>query len=432
MTTIAQLTEHTFRHEYGRLVAVLTRNLGIARLDEVEDAVQSALLKAMHTWPRQGMPNDPPGWLYRTARHDLIDRFRRAQTWKNIQADLEYLHNDHLPSESSAMKVVHDDQLRMLFVSCHPSLSTEAQITFALKTLCGFSVPEIAHALLSSEASIHKRLTRAKEALREQALDPNDLNEANLTERLQSVQTILYLLFNEGYNSHHPDALIRLDLCEEAVRLTQFLLHHPTTNTPDSQALFALMLLHAGRFQARLNATGGLVLLDEQDRSQWDWSLIKTGFDWLERSAQGEVMTKYHLEAAIAAQHCQALSFDQTNWQYINELYDLLYRMEPTAIHALNRSIALAYLSGPQAGIAWLSKQHRDDAPPGYHHWPAVLGELHRRQGDMAKALTYFDQALAMSPAPAERQFLEMRRQQCLEQESVPDSPLPPGDRGRG
>jgi len=221
---------------------------------------------------------------------------------------------------------------------------------------------------------------------------------------------------------------------EEAVRLTQLLIQNPGTSTPDTQALFALMLFHAGRLQARVNSTGGLVLLDEQDRDQWDWSLIKTGFSWLERSAQGQVITKYHLEAAIAAEHCQALSFDQTNWQRIDELYELLYRMEPTAIHALNRSIALAYLHGPRAGINWLSKLHPDGAPPGYHHWPAVLGELHRRQGELQKAMTYFDQALAMSPPPAEKQFLEMRRRQCVtnETEAIPCTPLPTGERGRG
>lgn len=413
MPTVAELTEHTFRHEYGRLVAVLTRNLGISQLDEVEDAVQTALMKAMHTWPRQGTPSDPPGWLYRTARHHLIDRLRRVKTWKNIQADLTYLQRDESLTPNMAGNIVQDDQLRMLFVSCHPALRAEAQITFALKTLCGFSVPEIASALLVSEASVQKRLTRAKEALREQSLDPNELSESNLQERLQSVQTILYLLFNEGYNSHQPDLLIRMDLCEEAVRLTQFLLDHPTTSTPDSQALFALMLLHAGRFQARVNSTGGLVLLDEQDRNQWDWSLIQIGFDWLTRSAMGNTISKYHLEAAIAAEHCKAVTFDQTNWQNINQLYELLYRMEPTAIHALNRSIALAYLNGPHAGIAWLSKNHPDDAPPGYHHWPAVLGELHRRQGQLKQALVYFDQALSMSPPSAEREFLEKRKRQC-------------------
>lgn len=413
MTSVAQLTEHTFRHEYGRLVAVLTRGVGIGQLEEVEDAVQSALLQAMHVWPRQGLPDDPPGWLYRTARHQLIDRFRRQRTWRNIQAELEYQHTETAPEINLSNDIMRDDQLRMLFVSCHPALGVEAQITFALKTLCGFSVSEIAHALLSSEASIHKRLARAREALREDALDPSDLRPSHLQERLPAVQTILYLLFNEGYNSHHPDALIRQDLCEEAVRLTQFLVQDETTNTQDSQALFALMLLHAGRFAARVSETGGMVLLDEQDRSLWDWPLIQTGFNWLERSAQGNVITKYHLEAAIAAEHCKAITFEQTNWKFINQLYELLYRMEPTAIHALNRAIALSYQNGPQAGIAWLNQLHSDDAPPGYHHWPAVLGELHRRQGETAQAKAYFDQALAMSPPAMERQYLERRRGQC-------------------
>jgi RNA polymerase sigma factor (sigma-70 family) len=415
MNQVAQLTEHSFRHEYGRLVAALTRNLGIRQLDEVEDAVQSALMKAMNAWARHGMPTDPAGWLYRTARNELVDRLRRANTWKNIQQALSQQSATTSEDTINWSEPLEDDQLRMLFVCCHPALGVEAQITFALKTLCGFNASEIAHAFLTSEATIHKRLTRAKETLREEALDPNDLTEIAIQERLASVQTILYLLFNEGYNSHHPDNFIRFDLCEEAVRLTQLLIQNPSTASPDTMALFALMLFHAGRLQARVNEAGGLVLLDEQNRDQWDWSLIKTGFTWLERASVGEVITKYHLEAAIAAEHCQALSFDQTNWKRIDELYELLYRMEPTAIHALNRSIALAYLHSPQAGITWFNKLHSKDAPPGYHHWPAVLGELHRRQGDLAKARGYFEQALAMSPPSAERAYLEMRREQCLQ-----------------
>lgn len=414
MNHVAQLTEHSFRHEYGRLVAALTRNLGIRQLDEVEDAVQSALMKAMNAWARHGMPTDPSGWLYRTARNELIDRLRRARLWKNIHHELSQQSMANDDEAFAWSEPLEDDQLRMLFVCCHPALGVEAQITFALKTLCGFNAGEIAHAFLTSEATIHKRLTRAKETLREEALDPNDLTNEAIHNRLTSVQTILYLLFNEGYNSHHPDDFIRIDLCEEAVRLTQLLIQNPSTASPDTQALFALMLLHAGRLQARVNSLGGLVLLDEQDRSQWDWSLIYAGFDWLESSACGEVMTKYHIEAAIAAEHCKAINFDQTNWKFINQLYELLYRMEPTAIHALNRAIALAYLHGPLAGITWLNKAHANDAPPGYHHWPAVLGELHRRQGDLSKAREYFEQALFLMPPPAERAYLEKRREQCV------------------
>lgn len=413
-TSIDQLTEHTFRHEYGRLVANLSRRFGIRLLEDIEDAVQSALLKAMHSWPRQGLPPDPSAWLHRTASNLLIDKLRRQRTWNRIEKDLQYQHEESLPEAKAEMDHRMDDQLRMLFVSCHPSLGTEAQITFALKTLCGFSVPEIAHALLTSQASIQKRLTRAKDTLREESLNPDSITDRELVERLPAVQTILYLLFNEGYNSHHPEALIRMDLCEEAVRLTQFLIQYQPTATHDSQALFALMLLHAGRLQTRLNAAGNLVLLDEQDRSQWDWSLIRTGFSWLERAASGNILSKYHLEAAIAAEHCQALTFDETNWKVIEDCYALLYRMEPTAIHALNRAIAMAYLHGPQAGIAWLNQCYPDGAPAGYHHWPAAVGELYRRKGDSVTALKYFDQALSMSPPPAEKAFLEMRRQQCM------------------
>jgi RNA polymerase sigma factor (sigma-70 family) len=412
MSSAAQLAEHTFRHEYGRLVAVLTKRYGIAHLDDIEDVVQSSLLKAMHTWPRQGVPENPAAWLHRTAQHELLDRLRRQTRWQKVATALQQ-QTLAVEEEPDVAEGLADAQLRMLFVACHPELGTEAQITFALKTLCGFSVHEIAHALLSSEASIHKRLTRAKDTLRDAGLNPGDLDEATLPSRLEAVHTILYLLFNEGYNSHHPDHFIRFDLCQEAVRLTQLLVEHHTTNTPTSQALLALMLLHAGRLQARQDDGGALVLLDEQDREQWDWPLIRTGCHWLEQAASGEVLSKYHLEAAIAAEHCQARSFAETKWDVIDRYYELLFRLEPTAIHALNRAIAIAYVQGPRAGLAWL-KQHGGTAPAGYHHWPAAVGELHRRLGDHATARRYFEEALAMQPPATERAFLEKRLREVM------------------
>lgn len=413
MTSAAQLAEHTFRHEYGRLVAVLSKRFGMQHLDDIEDVVQSSLMKAMHTWARQGVPDKPSAWLYRAAKHELLDRLRRQQRWNKIAVELQHQTSETDTGEEIYLDPIDDAQLRMLFVACDPALSVEAQITFALKTLCGFSVQEIAHALLSTEASINKRLTRAKDALREASLNPEEFDTAQTQERLPAVQTILYLLFNEGYNSHHPDQLIRMDLCQEAVRLTQFLLDYPTAATTESKALFALMLLHAGRFQARMSETGTLVLLDEQDRTQWDWSLIRTGCHWLEQATTGEKISKYHLEAAIAAEHCHALKFADTRWSVIDRCYECLYLMEPTAIHALNRAIALSYLHGPRAGIAWLKEQHPEGAPAGYHHWPAAVGELHRRLGDSETARRFFEEALAMSPPPLEAAFLEKRLEQC-------------------
>jgi RNA polymerase sigma factor (sigma-70 family) len=408
----AQLAEHTFRHEYGRLVAILSKRFGYQHLEDIEDVVQSSLLKAMHTWARQGVPENASAWLYRAARHELLDRLRRQQRWNKIAHQLQHQAQEAEALEEPAIDPLDDAQLRMLFVACDPALSVEAQITFALKTLCGFSIPEIAHALLTTEAGIYKRLTRAREALQQAALNPAEYDISHSLERLSAVQTILYLLFNEGYNSHHPDQLIRYDLCEEAVRLTQFLLDFPATATPETKALFALMFLHAGRFQSRMNEAGTLVLLDEQDRTLWDWSLIRVGCNWLEQASTGETITKYHLEAAIAAEHCHALKFEDTHWAVIDRCYETLYRMEPTAVHALNRAIALSYLHGPRAGLAWLAEQ-QPEAPAGYHHWPAAVGELHRRLGDHATARKYFQEALAMTPPPVERAFLEKRREQC-------------------
>jgi RNA polymerase sigma-70 factor (ECF subfamily) len=407
------LVEHYFRHEYGRLVAALTRHLGVRRLDLVEDVVQAALLRAMQTWSRRGVPADPAGWLFAVARHAALDALRRDKTWQAV--------HDRLPAEETSPSPephfpaeIADDQLRMLFVCCHEAVPAESQIALALKTLCGFNAAEIARGLLTTEANIRKRLTRAKEQLRAIALDPGTLAEPDIQSRLEAVHTILYLLFNEGYNSSQPDELIRLDLCQEAVRLGLLLAEHPLTATPVSKALLALMLLHAARFDARLNHQGELLLLEEQDRTKWDLRIIHEGLIWLGRSGEGNMLSRYHLEAAIAAEHCIAPTFAETNWPRIVAFYEKLYELAPTPVHALNRAIAVAHVHGPQAGLASLLPQENDSLR-GYQYWHASLGELHRRLGQTDQARQHFTSALRLTTSQAERDLLLKRLVQCDE-----------------
>jgi RNA polymerase sigma-70 factor (ECF subfamily) len=319
-TAAPGLVEHFFRREYGRLVAVLTRKVGVCYLEVVEDAVQGALLTALTSWTAHGTPEDAAAWLYRVAHNAVIDELRRKGDRLRILervGDSVHQEREHQPASYFAGEVA-DETLRMLFICCDDAIPRESQLVFALKTLCGFSVAEIALRLFTSEASVYKRLGRARDRLREIGPEIGPEIETPpfdaLKSRLPIVQAVLYLLFNEGYLSVHAEEAIRRELCDEAARLTTFLATHPIGAVPDTFALLALMHLHASRLGARRDATGGLPLLEEQDRSLWDRERMRTGAEWLERSATGDVFSRFHAEAGIAAEHCFAPSFEQTRW----------------------------------------------------------------------------------------------------------------------
>jgi RNA polymerase sigma-70 factor (ECF subfamily) len=408
----SELPGHYFRHEFGRLVSVLSRQFGLHRLQECEDAVQAALLRAVQTWRRGGSPADPGGWLYAVARNHLLDQLRSA---KRAEARSEKAAAEcHVSSaEDSAPGYyeteVRDDQLRMLFLCAHPAIPCEGQLVLAAKVLCGFSTAELALRLFQSEEAVHKRLQRARAVLRAANEEFDTPGVAELQSRLPAVQQMLYLLFNEGYSSAQADSLIRRELCEEAVRLALLLIEHPTGSTPETEALLALMYLHAARFEARSDGAGGLLLLEAQDRTRYDWQLIELGFGYLQRSARGERFSRFHAEAAIAAEHCIAPSYAQTNWQEIGRLYELLDRVSPSPLNTLNRAIALAEWRGPDAGLQLLESMKPPGWLLGYYLWDATLGELYRRRGDYERAVGHLTRALASAPTRAEQALLERR-----------------------
>jgi RNA polymerase sigma factor (sigma-70 family) len=401
------LVEHFFRHEYGRLVAHLARAIGVARLELVEDVVQTALVRALQSWSLRGVPDDPAGWLYRVARNAATDALRRDRR----QSDFG---ERDLPAESSAPSddTIADDQLRLLFACCHPTLPLESQVALALKTLCGFSTGEIASGLLTTEANAQKRLARAKERLRESDFDPSFVPPDQLADRLEAVRTVIYLLFNEGYHSTQGDTLIRRDVCDEAIRLGRLLASDAATGDPTTFALLALMLLNAARFEARI-AGGGQLLLEDQDRTKWDPTLLAEGFDWFVRSGSGDALSRYHLEAGIVSKHAAATSFATTDWTAIVTLYDLLLRIAPSPIHALNRAVAVAQRDGPAAGITELNKIPAASVPEGYYLWPAVVGELHRRAGHLVAAREQLGRAFRLATSPAERELIQSRLKAC-------------------
>lgn len=398
--TASELPEHWFRHELGRLVSILSRRFGLHRLELCEDAAQTALLQAAQSWPAK-LPDNPGAWLYRVAHNHVLDELRRAKRDERYLAEAE-LHY--------AEQEVRDDVLRLLFVCADPAIPAESQLVLALKTLSGFSIPEIALRLFQGEDAINKRLQRARAALRDKA----EIRAID-AERVPGVLHMLYLLFNEGYSSAQSDRVIRRELCDEALRLALMLNEDPAGALPETDALIALICLHATRFDARVDGMGGLLLLEEQDRSRWDGELVQRGLAHLGRSARGEKLSRYHLEAGIAAEHCLAPSYRDTDWKEIVRLYELLERVAPSPLNVLNGAIALAEWKGPDAGLEAIEAMRAPSWLSGYYLWDATLGELHRRRGDRELARSHTERALAAAPTNAEKALLERRLKEIRE-----------------
>lgn len=406
------LGDHFFRHEYGRLVAMLVRRFGVRHLEAVEDAVQAALLAAVESWPRSAVPENPSAWLYRVARNQLAGELRRQTRRGELAEQHARAALDRTGSDAPLVPLsgdVRDDLLRMLFVCCDDALPVESQLVLALKTLCGFDVREIAERLFTTEANVYKRLGRARTRLREEPLESVDLANDQLASRLAAVQAILYTLFAEGHLSSHAEGAIRRELCEEGRRLTAILADHPLGATPQTFALLALMHLHMARMPARQDGSGGLLLLEEQDRSLWDQEEVQRGLSWLARAAQGDVFSRYHAEAGIAAEHCLAPSFSETRWDRIVECYALLEQVAPSALHTLNRAVAVAEWRGPAHGLAVIQALEPPSWLLGSYQWSAVLAHLHHRSGHTELATQYRDAALESAPSQAVRTLLERR-----------------------
>lgn len=413
-----EIAEHLFRREAGRMVATLTRIFGIHNLALAEDVVQDAFCRALEVWKFQGMPENPSAWLMTTAKNRALDVLRRERTARTFAPELDrFLKSEWtlVPAmqdlfESDAIK---DDQLRMMFSCCHPQLSTDAQITLILKTLCGFSVSEIAHALLTSEDAVEKRLGRARRVLRQSGTFVDLTGASRGKTRLEAVYQATYLLFNEGYHGTRTTQTIREELCCEAIRLALLLSEHREGSQPKTFALLALFCFHAARLPGRMDDEGALVQLELQDRSRWDHKLIAKGFQFLEKTAAGTESSEYHLEAGIAALHCAAPTYEETDWSKILDLYDILYRLKPSPIVALNRAVALGRAQGPEKGLAELKKIADRVKLERYPFFPAAQGEFHLLSGRRAEAATYFEAALKLARSQSETEFYTRKLRSC-------------------
>ena len=411
---IEQTVDHLFRHEWGKLVSVLTKLFGPQNLQLAEDVVQETLLTALNNWKINGLPHNPSAWLFTAARNKAVDVLRQQKRKDDFTKTITPLLQSEYTLAPTVREMVNtntidDDQLRMMFVCCHPSLSAEAQVSLILKTLCGFNVTEIAKAFVSSYDAVEKRLYRARQLFRENKVEFDLPAAAELDNRLEAVLMAIYLLFNEGYNSTNHEDLIRNDLMNEAMRLCELICRNPSVKHANTHALMALMCFTASRNDARLDANGNILLLKQQDRSKWNRALIETGVYHLEQSAAGETISKYHLEADIAYEHAQARDYEHTNWRNILNCYDLLYRLYPSPVIALNRAIVVSELHGAAEGITSIEAIHGLDTLKKYYLLPATLGEFCWQLKEYDKARKYFEEATELTQSAIEKKLLQQK-----------------------
>lgn len=404
-----QVVEHFFRHESGRLTTLLVRVLGAEQIDLAEEIVQETLLVALGRWQYGELPDNPAAWLTRVARNLALDRLRRGRTQARLAAELERA----LPEDAAGQPVhfadeVADDTLRMMFTCCSEALTPAAQIALILKCLCGFSVREIAAALLASPDAVERRLSRAKAVVRHSGLV--EVTAELMLARIDAVHGAIYSLFSEGFHGSYTDEVVRGELCGEALRLARLLADHPRVDHPGSDALVALICLHAARLPARLTPEGELITLRYQDRGRWDRSLLAEGMARLARCARGASLTRLHLEAGLAATHAAAGSWAQTDWGRIVDIYDALEGVAPGPVVALNRAIAVGWRDGAEAGL--LALEAIDDAKlRRYPFAPAARAEFLAELGRKDEARVAFEAALKLARNGQERRFLRQRRE---------------------
>jgi len=402
-----ELAEHFFRTEYGKIVSVITRYIGVNNVETAEDIVQETLLKAVDFWQQNGVPKNPQAWLYTTAKNITLNILKRKK--------LQSRHNSEFHRTTIAFEqlqfseeIILDEQLKMMFACCHPSISENSQIALILKILCGFSISEIANAFFTSNETINKRLVRGRKQLRENKVSfeiPKEINE-----HLAIVQKTIYLLFNEGYSPTQKNELIRLDLCLEAMRLVKILISNESIEEKTNcYALLALMQFNASRFEARLNTDNSIIEMKNQDRSKWDKDLINSGTIHLNQAIKGNQISIYLILATISANHCIAKNFSDTNWSAILSLYDNLLELEDSPTIRLNRAVALSKAKGNKKAIAELKSIELNSDIAEHPMFHATLAEFFKEEHETVKTIEHLKKAISLTKNKRDLKLLEKK-----------------------
>ena len=418
---ISQLVDHLFRHEAGKMVSVLTRIFGAQNLDLAEDVVQDSLIEAMSQWQYKGVPDNPSAWLFRVAKNKALNILNREKYKREYSSEVaHYLQTErtvepalnHLFSEQE----IKDDQLRMIFTCCHPSITPDSQIALALKTLCGFSISEIAKAFLTNDETINKRLVRARQKIRDNKIPFEVPQGKELEKRLETVLETIYLLFNEGYSTSKGNDIIRYELCEEAIRLTRIIVDDNTIQQKENVfALLSLMYLNASRFKARQDITGNLLTMAEQNRSLWDKQMIDIGLGYLNEATKNGEIGVYHTLATISAHHSIAEDFNATNWNGILSLYNHLTLLDSSPLVLLNRAVAILKVYGAESAITELEKIENIASLQTYHLLYSTKAEFYIQLNQYSNAAKYLNKAIQLSSQQAEKELLKSKLNYCIE-----------------
>lgn len=400
------ILEQLYRSEFRRVLATLIRLIG--DFDQAEEALHDAFKTALEQWPQQGMPNNPRAWLVSVGRFKAIDKIRRDARFDTLDEVAEQHDAFTVNLGDEYEENLQDDQLRLIFTCCHPSLSAEAQVALTLREICGLSTEEIAHAFLIAPKTAAQRIVRAKAKIRDARIPYEVPAPEQLPERLNAVLQVIYLVFNEGYSASSGETLIRHDLSAEAMRLDRLLMDLLPAEA-EIQGLLALMLLQDSRRAARTTAEGDLILLDEQDRTLWNRDQIDEGVILVKRALGLSRFGAYTLQAAIAAVHAEASSAEETDWREIVGLYDVLLRIYPSPVVELNRAVAVAMCDGPAIGLALIEELISQGQLVDYHFMYAAKADFHRRLGQYNEAIEAYQHALQLTQQEPERRFLQKR-----------------------
>ena len=407
LSSASATVDAVYRADWGRIIATLIRSFG--DFDIAEEAAQEAFAAAVDQWRAKGIPDSPAAWIIQTARHKAIDRLRRQNSFQQKVQSYAY----ELPTTTEQPELdtgeIPDDRLRLIFTCCHPALAPEAQVALTLRTLCGLETDEIARAFLVPSPTMAQRLVRAKRKIRDAKIPYKVPETGDMSARIDAVLVVIYLIFNEGYISTRGETLVRADLCAEAIRLARLIRMLMAPYVPEeATGLLALMLLHDSRRDARVDEAGDLVVLEEQDRTRWNHEQISEALPLVGESMRREP-GPYALQAAIAAEHCQAARAEETDWPQIARLYNLLERVQPSPIVSLNRAVAVAMVNGPEQGLALIDELIATGNLDDYHLLHAARADLLRRLGSTAEAAKSYEFALTLVTNESEKRFLDRR-----------------------